>query len=347
MKKIYLETRAAVVFLAACGVSLFMILAAVFNYEKTSVSPLLVIIPALVLSADVITAWFWLVIPYRHAKHMLSLFASGYSFSGISDARYPLNEEMEGVQKKVAEFLNTDQMMNLSKRQAQFIALQNQINPHFLYNTLEGIRSEALTSGLESVASMAEALSTFFRYTISQIENLVPLKMELDNTKNYFFIQQYRFGKRLHLSVEIDEEDRERVLKYKIPKLTLQPIVENSIIHGLEGKMGEGHLRIKVVTTKDRLLITVSDDGTGIEEKMLDEIRNSFTVRSFNYVTGGPGGQHSGIALQNVNNRIKILFGEEYGLSIESCPGVGTDVHISLPCTTTVSTEFSAENDKK
>jgi len=346
MKKIYLETRAAVVFVTAVCAGLFLSVISAFCLYGREPPLLLVVIPACVLLADGITAWFWVVVPYLHGKHILSLFVSGYSFRGISDVRYPLNRELEAVQDKVTELLNTDQMMNLSKRQAQFIALQNQINPHFLYNTLEAIRSEALTSGLESVASMTEALSTFFRYTISQVETLVPLKMELDNTQNYFFIQQYRFGRRLHLSVEIDEEDREKVLKYKIPKLTLQPIIENSIIHGLEGKVGEGHLRIKILTTVDRLIITVSDDGIGIDERVLEEIQNSFTVRSINYAAARGDSRRGGIALQNVNNRIKILFGEEYGLTMESCVGVGTDVHVSLPCTSAASAAFSAEGSR-
>jgi two-component system sensor histidine kinase YesM len=239
---------------------------------------------------------------------------------------------MEIAQDKLTELLNTDQMMNLSKRQAQFLALQNQINPHFLYNTLEGIRSEALVAGLESVANMTEALSTFFRYTISYVENLVTLKMELDNTENYFFIQQYRFGTRLHLSIEIDGDDKDRILRCKIPKLTLQPIVENSIIHGLECKVGEGNLRIKIIATSSRMLINVSDDGIGMDESVLHKIQDGLEHRSFEYVKTDKS--KNGIALENVNNRIKLVFGEQYGLSLESCLGVGTDVHISLPLST-------------
>ncbi|MFA6857140.1 MAG: sensor histidine kinase, partial [Treponema sp.] len=279
--------------------------------------------------AVIILSWFWIIVPYQRSKHFFALFADGYSLHGLADERSPLNHEMEMVDEKLTELLNTDKMLGLSKRQAQFLALQNQINPHFLYNTLEGIRSEALTAGLESVANMAEALSTFFRYTISNVENLVPLQMELDNTKNYFFIQQYRFGTRLHLSIEMDEEDKDRISGYRIPKLILQPVVENSIIHGLECKLGEGHLKIKITATTVRLLITVSDDGVGMDEEVLERIRNKLERRSFLSVTQDE--KKGGIALENVNNRIKLIFGEQYGLSIESSPGVGTDVHILLP----------------
>lgn len=330
MKKIYIESRLVIVLLIAfIAVSYIFTCCVLAFFNKISWT---FCIATGVLCIDCIIAWFWVVLPYRHAKHLLSLFATGYSFTGIFEERYPFNKEMEGMQKRIKELCNTDEMMTLSKRQAQFIALQNQINPHFLYNTLEGIRSEALTSGLNTVANMAEALSTFFRYTISQVENLVTLKMELDNTKNYFFIQQYRFGNKLQLKIDIDD-DVERVLKYKIPKLTLQPIVENSIIHGLEDKVEGGHILIKVITTDKRLLITISDDGIGMNEDRLEKIQSCLVRHSVNNELISKDGKQGGIALQNVNNRIKILFGEEYGLSIESCLDVGTDVHISIPCT--------------
>ncbi len=341
MKKIFLETRALIIliaFPALTGLTLLFSIALIFGFHIS------VIVFFILFSIEVLLfflTWFWLIVPYKQAKKELSLFSSGYSLGGLYDPNFPLSKEMENVQKRMSELLNPEKMMSLSKRQAQFIALQNQINPHFLYNTLEGIRSEALLAGIESIANMSEALSTFFRYTISLIENLVPLKMEIDNAKNYFFIQQYRFGKHLHLNIQIDKDDEEQVLKYKIPKLTLQPIIENSIIHGLEEKIGECNLLIKIITTKDRLLITVSDDGIGIDEATLKNIQNRLIMRSFNYIKNNE--ENGGIALQNVNNRIKLLFGEEYGLSIESCVDVGTDVHISLPCKTDVSTEFSGE----
>ncbi len=333
MKKIYLETRVCILGLLFFISAFFTVVLSLLIDTCRISSFLWLLVPVAVFAAEACISWKWIYVPYCHSKHMLALFASGYSLTGISDEKNPLSREMEMAQTKVTELLNTDQMMNLSKRQAQFLVLQNQINPHFLYNTLEGIRSEALIAGLASVANMAEALSTFFRYTISHVENLVTLRMELDNTRNYFFIQQYRFGRRLHLKIDIDDDDQEQVLKYRIPKLTLQPIVENSIIHGLECKVAEGNLNIKIITTEARLLITVSDDGAGMDENTLERIRNRLTFRSFNYVSNAEKEQHSGIALENVNNRIKLLFGEEYGLSVDSTPGVGTDVHISLPRT--------------
>lgn len=287
------------------------------------------LLPCLLLAASSLLLYGWILVPYKRTRHILQLFASGYTFENVIDKRLPLNREMKEVEAKLHTLLNTDQIMNASKRQAQFLALQNQINPHFLYNTLEGIRSEALMAGLENVASMTEALSTFFRYTISNVENLVTLEQELENTRNYFFIQQFRFGNRMSLEVIIDDEDKNEVLSYRIPKLTLQPIVENCIIHGLECQVGQGLLRVHIETTQSRLLVTVSDDGVGMESSVLEKMHRNLSVRSFDYMKRDE--HHGGIALVNVNNRIKLLFGEQYGLTVTSQVGVGTDVLIALP----------------
>lgn len=330
-KRIYIETRVylttVLVMLNICATFLLAFLIAVNKISNAS----WLVIPIFVFALLALAVYFKIFIPYKQMKHSLLLFGTGYSLESIANEENPLCPEMEMVQKRVMNFLNPEQLMSLSKRQAQFMVLQNQINPHFLYNTLDGIRSEALIAGLTNVASMAEALSVFFRYTISGIENLVTLQMELDNTQNYFFIQQYRFGSRLQMQIEIDEEDKETVLKYRIPKLTLQPIVENAIIHGLESKVGNGNVKIKVTTTSSRLLITVSDDGQGMDTDALEKIQNRLTFFSPDYVKNTNSTKRGGIALENVNNRIKLLFGEEYGLSISSIKNLGTDVNISLP----------------
>ena len=136
--------------------------------------------------------------------------------------------------EEIEKILRSPKLIDFNKRQAQYLALQNQINPHFLYNTLESIRGEALIAGLDGVADMTEALAKFFRYTITNIENLVTVQDELDNCETYFLIQKYRFGDRLQLHIDYDGEDWEDIMSCKIPKLTLQPILENSIIHGTE-----------------------------------------------------------------------------------------------------------------
>ena len=232
--------------------------------------------------------------------------------------------------QRLEEILHSPQMFDLNKRQAQYLALQNQINPHFLYNTLESIRSEALIAGLESVADMTEALATFFRYTISKVENLVSVEEELENCKTYFRIQQYRFGNRLQLHIDYEEEEWQEIIHCRIPKLTLQPILENSIIHGTELKIGTGNLRIQFERTEKRLIIRISDDGIGMEEQTLLELNRRLRKDS-SKVSYQQSETKGGIALANVNNRIHLIFGEEYGMHVYSIQGEGTDVEITIP----------------
>lgn len=235
---------------------------------------------------------------------------------------------------KLYEFMinNKDENRNLflaSKREAQILALQNQINPHFLYNTLETIRSEAIMNGAVNAGTMAEALATFFRYTISNLDYLAQIEDELENIQNYFTIQHYRFGNKIGIQITYDEEDK-NILRLYIPKLIMQPVVENAIYHGIEQKLGAGQVTISISYTKQNLDIMISDDGIGIKDTELSEINNRLWTDSENY--GYEKSEKSGgIAIRNVNQRIKLLFGEEYGIWLNSIYGIGTDVHIKLP----------------
>lgn len=237
---------------------------------------------------------------------------------------------------KLYEFMinNKDENRNLflaSKREAQILALQNQINPHFLYNTLESIRGEALIAGLDGVADMTEALAKFFRYTITKVENLVSVEEELDNCETYFGIQKYRFGDRLNLHIEYDPAEHEKIMNCRIPKLTLQPILENSIIHGTELKLGAGNLYIRFACTQERLIICVSDDGVGMDEETLAALNRKLGRANDSF--GSSEEEKGGIALVNVNNRIHLIFGDEYGIHVYSVPDRGTDVEITIPLT--------------
>ena len=278
-----------------------------------------------------IICWAWIVVPYFKSEKMVSRFLDGYmTFEEADKESVMLSHSTHQELVRVNNILHSTQTSNLNKRQAQYLALQNQINPHFLYNTLEGIRSEALISGLDIVADMTEALANFFRYTISNVENLVSVEEELNNCKNYFKIQQYRFGDRLELEIVFDDDDKEEILKCKIPKLTLQPILENSIIHGTELKLGTGKLTISLGRTQSRLVIRISDNGVGMDEKTLAAL-NTKLGRGENSYTKPEDEKKGGIALVNVNHRIHLLFGEEYGMHVFSMEGVGTEVEITLP----------------
>jgi len=292
--------------------------------------------PAVILSLAFAFAlgWIGIVRPYMKIEEMLNLFIEGYTLSeneisgncAISPATQLLFDQLR-------EILNPTQLFNMNKRQAQYLALQNQINPHFLYNTLESIRSEALLAGLRDVADMTESLATFFRYTITKVENLVSVEEELHNCETYFSIQQYRFGDRLKLAIQCAPEDRNEIYQCRIPKLTMQPILENSIIHGTELKIGTGNLTIYLERTEKRLLIRISDDGLGMDEEMLMKINGRFGKGNFD-IAKQEQEEKGGLALVNVDNRIRLLFGDEYGLHVFSVPGVGTDVEISLPAIT-------------
>lgn len=301
--------------------------------------------PAVILIGACCAGYRYIYLPYRETEKLLRLFVTGYTIEDTLNLRYPLSPEMEAAVGKMRDLFTTRELISASKRQAQYLALQNQINPHFLYNTLEGIRSDALAAGVHDIAEMTEALATFFRYTISNLENLVTLEDELHNAENYFHIQQYRFGERLQLNIEYDARDKEEIFRCRLLKLTLQPIVENAIIHGLEQKVSDGLLRIRLELTAARLLITVSDNGIGMPEAKTEAL-NAHLNAAFFESGHWEKGSRGGIALINVNNRIKLLFGEEYGMYIYSMEGRGTDVQITLPRTMDGSKmrRFASEN---
>jgi two-component system sensor histidine kinase YesM len=273
--------------------------------------------------------YYSVVIPYRRIQKIMRLFHQGHTTEQIFQMKDTLCSEMPGAMNRISEMLDKQAAIKMSKKQAEYLALQNQISPHFLYNTLEAIRGDALDAGMYNIAETTEALATFFRYTITEVENLVTLEDELENVENYFIIQQYRFGEKLNMEIKTGEDNT--VLQSQLPKLTLQPIIENAIFHGLETKRGVGTIRINVETTKAKLLISVVDDGVGIEEEQLEMINQRLNNIEMNYENDKKEEKRGGIALYNVSSRIKLLFGEEYGLHIYSNKNIGTNVRITSP----------------
>lgn len=287
-------------------------------------------ISLLLLAACTLAGWFWIVLPYYRFEQTIRAFLEDYPAGSAPDSEVPFSPGTERLLEQARAVMNPSQLFKLNKRQAQYLALQNQINPHFLYNTLESIRSEALIARMDGVADMTEALASFFRYTISKVENLVSVEEELQNCQTYFRIQRYRFGERLNLSIEYDPEGRDEIFRCRLPKLTMQPILENSIIHGTELKIGTSQLTIHLERTQRRLLIRVSDDGIGMDPETLARV-NGRLGRGGLASVGKEGG---GVALVNVDDRIRLLFGSEYGLHVFSVQGSGTDVEITLPAIT-------------
>ena len=331
----YLSHRAALLALCGGGVLLLSLIGGLLSLATGRPAAWPVVLCALALPGLALAAWLWVVRPYRALEKSVQLFLDGRAPEAARSESCALSPVSEGMVRQVRQVLSPTQLFNLNKRQAQYLALQNQINPHFLYNTLESIRSECLMADLDSVAEMTEALASFFRYTISKVENLVSVEEELQNCETYFRIQQYRFEDRLALRVECDEADRDEIYRCRLPKLTLQPILENSIIHGTELKIGKGNLTIHLERTGKRLLIQVSDDGVGMDEETLARLNARLGASGLALQQQEPEPERKGgLALRNVNHRVRLLFGEEYGLHVFSLPGVGTDVELSLPAIT-------------
>lgn len=267
--------------------------------------------------------------PLKVLDSKFTLYHAGYDAKSVFETEEAFTLSEKRAREKMGLSLENHQVIRLSNRQAQYLALQNQINPHFLYNTLEAIRGDALSEGLDSVAHTTEALATFFRYTISNVDNLVTLEEELHNAENYFAIQNYRFGDKISLVVSADENDP-FIWQCQVPKLTLQPIIENAIIHGLENKIGQGNVTIAIERVEDRLLIDILDDGVGMKEDVLSEI-NDRLGRVDNLQNDNGASRLGGIALVNVNNRIRLLFGDTYGIRVSSIEDFGTRVELVLP----------------
>lgn len=243
----------------------------------------------------------------------------------------PYMEQIKELTDRYAAQRTRKNSAQIFDKQTELTALQSQINPHFLYNTLESIRGQALLDDNLEIARMVEALAAFFRYSISRKGNLVTLRDELANIDNYMMIQRYRFNNRFSMEIIIDDED-EAAYDFLIPRLIIQPVVENAIFHGLEEKLEGGKVTIEVIVTEQNLILTISDNGAGIESGQLAKLNARIHTRNIQLEDGrGDNHRNTGIALPNIHKRIQLLFGEEYGVNIYSTVGQGTDVEITIP----------------
>ena len=208
------------------------------------------------------------------------------------------------------------------QKQAEMKMLQTQINPHFLYNTLNTISSIAELYRIEPISVMTKSLSSMYRYNVKSKDH-VTIQSELEQIKNYISIQQIRFFNKFKVIYEIDEN----LLPYKILKFLLQPIIENSFYHGLEPKGGTGTLQLSLKKQGHTIYIKVQDDGMGISEQRLEEIHRSFLSSA----RIGIQEPMNHIGLQNVYARIRNHYGDEYWLRITGKVNEGTCVEILIP----------------
>lgn len=268
----------------------------------------------------------YLLLPLMHLKETTSAVLSSL------DSKAP-DEDSAALLQRFQTIVDREYNMRTAFRQAELDALQSQINPHFLYNTLECIRGQAIVEGNRPIADMARALSEFFRYSINRANPLVTVEDELRNVHAYMKIQNYRFGEKYEVRITMEEADRPLITQCLLPRLTIQPIIENSLIHGLhDSEREKEYLDIAFELTDTRLILCVTDHGVGMSQAQMDKL--NLAMKDASYVpaaVAGSGNRHSGIALQNINERIRLLFGRDYGMRVYSTLGVGCTVEIVLP----------------
>lgn len=247
--------------------------------------------------------------------------------SGIKDVDISVNgsPEIQHLGKAIRSMV--EQMHSLmdnivieqeSKRKKELDVLQSQINPHFLYNTLDSIIWMIENENYEGSIIMVTALARFFRISLSKGKNIITVREELEHVKNYLTIQNIRYKNKFTYSIEVEE----RTLNMASIKLIVQPLVENAIYHGMELMGGDGEILIKSYVKEEDLYIDIIDNGLG----MIEEVSES--LLSYESISKSKG---SGIGLKNVHERIQLYFGKEYGLEIYSEPDEGTTIRIHMP----------------
>lgn len=218
--------------------------------------------------------------------------------------------------ERINELIHENYVKQLTIRDTEFKALQAQINPHFLYNTLESINWSAKLSNQTHISQMVEALGSLLRTSINLKEPLIPVSKELDIINHYITIQKYRFEERLDFHIDVPD----KLLYCSIPKLSLQPLVENAINYGLEQMIDTCSIKIHAYVEDSLLFITVEDNGPGMEQSFVAQL-----------LSGEVKTKGSGLGLKNIEDRIKLLYGEAYGLTLQSEPNGGTKVTLMLP----------------
>ena len=236
---------------------------------------------------------------------------------------YMVEEILEHIKALEAEKEQVKKIQT-QKRKIELLALQAQINPHFLYNTLNMITWQAVDQGAEEISIMSNALGKYFRISLSKGKEIIPLYAELDHVKSYLEIQKLRYKDKLNFEFSIPEE----LGHYYVIKLILQPLVENALYHGIKGKEGTGTIRLYAKQDQNHdLEITIEDDGLGMERDKLLALNQKLRAAVVD--------SENGYGIYNVNNRLMLYYGQGYGLYLESCEGGGTKSIVKLPAVET------------
>ncbi|GAE28822.1 sensor histidine kinase [Alkalihalobacillus hemicellulosilyticus] len=223
---------------------------------------------------------------------------------------------LNSIHKLISEVYES----SITEKNAKISALQSQINPHFLYNTLNIMKSISRVKGVEEVAEISEALSDLFKYSMKDLDKEVTLLEEINHIENYMRIQQHRFRNRYRLQVNMTEQ----VKQASIPKLMIQPLVENAVNHGLKDIQENGLVTITAFQKEQTIYITVIDNGAGISEDKLQLLNRQLNRKIIET-------NDSGVGLTNVSQRLRLMYGARYQLQVVSKENEGTKVTIQLP----------------
>ena len=278
---------------------------------------------ALVLGGAVLTSWLLsrlLGRPLRGLAAAMESFekdADHFTYHPVGGTRevQELSASFSHMVGRIQQLMVTVRQEEVNLRKTELKALQAQINPHFLYNTLDSIAWMCEQGQNADAVRMVHALARLFRISISKGHELIPIAREIEHAESYLQIQKYRYKNRFTYHFEVDPG----CLDYLCNKITLQPIIENAINHGLDLLVEEGHIQVEVKPDGDDIVFRVIDDGVGMSPEQVQAIMNQKPK------------DHTGIGIRNVNDRLKIYFGKQYGLRIESVPDEGTCVEIRMP----------------
>ena len=277
----------------------------------------------LVLAAALLTSWIlsrMLSRPLRGLASAMERFerdADHFSYRPVRGTREvrELSQSFGHMVLRIQQLMSTVRQEEINLRKTELKALQAQINPHFLYNTLDSIAWMCERGRNADAVNMVHALARLFRISISRGHELIPIAKEIEHAESYLQIQKYRYKNQFTYEFDVDPE----CLDYYCNKITLQPIIENSINHGLDLLVEEGRIQVEVLQDGDDILFRVRDNGVGMSQEQVDAILEQDPE------------DRTGIGIRNVNDRLRIYFGAPYGLNITSELDVGTCVEIRMP----------------
>lgn len=278
---------------------------------------------AMILAAALLAGWIisrLLSRPLQQLETAMEQFeqdADGFTYEPVAGTRevQELSDSFGHMVGRIQKLMTTVREEEIDLRKTELKALQAQINPHFLYNTLDSIAWMCERGKNADAVKMVHALARLFRISISRGHELIPIEKELQHAESYLLIQKFRYKNQFTYHFTVDES----CLHCLCNKITLQPIIENSITHGLDLLVDPGHIEIEVCADGKDILFKVTDDGIGMSQEQVAELlKNEPSDRT-------------GIGIKNVNDRLRIYFGPQYGMSIDSVPDEGTTVTIRMP----------------